>query len=230
MNNLADFDFRTDPKFALDRNIQMSALNDIYQNFSLGRPHVELLREAGLAANKASDRLTKIVRGYKAQANYPGGGLGDALRFVSQMICGGVNARIYNLSLGGFDTHTNEKNGQGNQLRQLSEAISAFQTDLAAHHLDKQVLTLVYSEFGRRVGENGSQGTDHGAAAPVFVIGKGVNGGVYGEHASLTVLDEGDLKYAIDFRQIYATIANRWFGLDAHDILGKNFEELKFIR
>ncbi|MBU6454051.1 MAG: DUF1501 domain-containing protein [Cyanobacteria bacterium REEB67] len=230
VNNLADFDFRTDPKFALDRNIQMSALNDIYQNFSLGRPHVELLREAGLAANKASDRLTKIAHGYKAQANYPGGGLGDALRFVSQMICGGVNARIYNLSLGGFDTHTNEKNGQGNQLRQLSEAISAFQTDLAAHHLDKQVLTLVYSEFGRRVGENGSQGTDHGAAAPVFVIGKGVNGGVYGEHASLTVLDEGDLKYVIDFRQIYATIANRWFGLDAHDILGKNFEELKFIR
>jgi uncharacterized protein (DUF1501 family) len=229
VNNLAEFDFRTDPKFAGDRNTQLSALNDIYKNFSLQRPHVELLREAGLEANKASDRLLKIVKGYKAGANYPGGGLGDALRFVSQMICGGVNARIYNLSLGGFDTHVDQRGGQGNQLRQLSDAVSAFHSDLAAHHFDKQVITLIYSEFGRRVNENGSRGTDHGAAAPVFVVGSGVNGGVYGEHASLTSLDEGDLKYAIDYRQIYATLINRWFGLDTHEVLGKNFEELAFI-
>ncbi|MBS2007466.1 MAG: DUF1501 domain-containing protein [Cyanobacteria bacterium SZAS TMP-1] len=229
VNNLADFDFRTDPKFAGDRNTQLAALNDIYQNFSLGRPHVELLREAGLAANKASDKLLKIVHGYKAAANYPGGGLGDALRFVSQMICGGVNARVYNLSLGGFDTHINQKPGQANQLRQLSDAVAAFHNDLAAHHLDKSVITLIYSEFGRRVAENGSQGTDHGAAAPVIVVGKSVSGGVYGEHASLTNLDEGDLKYAIDYRQIYASILERWFGLDAHEILGKNFEQIALV-
>jgi uncharacterized protein (DUF1501 family) len=229
VNNLAEFDFRTDPKYAGDRKTQLSALNDIYENFALQRPHVELLREAGLEANKASDRLLKIVKGYKAGANYPGGGLGDALRFVSQMICGGVNARIYNLSLGGFDTHIDQRGGQGNQLRQLSDAVSAFHTDLATHHLDKQVITLIYSEFGRRVNENGSRGTDHGAAAPVFVVGSAVTGGVYGEHASLTALDEGDLKYAIDYRQIYATIIDRWFGLDAHEVLGKNFEELGFI-
>jgi uncharacterized protein (DUF1501 family) len=230
VNNLADFDFRTDPKFAGDRNIQMAALDDIYQNFASGRPHAQLLREAGLAANRASDRLVNIVHGYKAKANYPGGGLADGLRFVSQMIVGGVNASVYNLSLGGFDTHTNQRGGQGNQLRQLSEAIAAFHGDLAGHKMDKQVITLVYSEFGRRVAENGSQGTDHGAAAPVFVIGSGVTGGVYGEHASLTSLDEGDLKYAIDFRQIYATIVDRWFGLDSREVLGKNFEDLKFIQ
>jgi len=229
VNNLAEFDFRTDPKFAGDRKTQLSALNDIYENFALQRPHVELLRDAGLAANKASDRLLKIVKGYKAGASYPGGGLGDALRFVSQMICGGVNARIYNLSLGGFDTHINQRNGQGNQLRQLSDAVSAFHTDLAVHHVDKQVITVIYSEFGRRVGENGSGGTDHGAAAPVFVVGSSVSGGVYGEHPSLTALDEGDLKYDIDYRQVYATIVERWFGLDVQEVLGKNFEQLSFI-
>jgi len=229
VNNLADFDFRTDPKFAGDRKTQLSALNDIYQNFALGRPHVELLREAGLAANKASDKLAKIVQGYKAGASYPGGGLGDALRFVSQMVCGGVNARIYNLSLGGFDTHINQRAGQGNQLRQLSDAVAAFHQDLAAHHLDRSVITLIYSEFGRRVGENGSQGTDHGAAAPVLLVGKAVSGGVYGEHASLTSLDEGDLKYAIDYRQIYASILDKWFGLDPHEVLGKNFEEINLL-
>jgi uncharacterized protein (DUF1501 family) len=229
VNNLAEFDFRTDPKFAGDRKTQLSALNDIYQNFSLQRPHVELLREAGLEANKASDRLTKIVKGYKSGVNYPGGGLGDALRFVSQMICGGVNSRVYNLSLGGFDTHTNQRGGQGNQLRQLSDAVSAFHADLAAHHVDKQVITLIYSEFGRRVNENGSGGTDHGAAAPVFIVGSSVRGGVFGEHASLTALDEGDLKYGLDFRQVYATIIDRWFGLDVQEILGKNFEQLSFI-
>ena len=229
VNNLAEFDFRTDPKFAGDRNTQLAALNDIYQNFALQRPHVQLLREAGLEANRASDRLLKMVKGYKAGANYPGGGLGDALKFVSQMICGGVNARVYNLSLGGFDTHVDQRGGQGNQLRQLSDAVSAFHTDLATHHLDKQVITLIYSEFGRRVNENGSRGTDHGAAAPVFIVGSAVNGGVYGDHPSLTNLDEGDLKYGIDYRQVYATIVDRWFGLDAHEILGKNFEELSFI-
>ena len=175
VNNLAEFDFRTDPKFVGDRNIQLATLNDIYQNFSLQRPHVELLREAGLEANKASDRLIKIVKGYKSVVKYPGGGLADGLRFVSQMICGGVNARVYNLSLGGFDTHTNQRSGQGNQLRQLSDSVAAFHADLTAHHLDKQVITLIYSEFGRRVAENGSQGTDHGAAAPVFIIGSGVS-------------------------------------------------------
>jgi len=229
VNNLAEFEFRTDPKFAGDRNTQIVALNDIYQNFSFNRPHVQLLRDAGLEANKASDRLLKIVKGYKAGANYPGGGLGDALRFVSQMICGGVNARVYNLSLGGFDTHVEQRGGQGNQLRQLSEAVTAFHSDLATHHFDKQVITLIYSEFGRRVNENGSHGTDHGAAAPVFVIGSAVSGGVYGEHPSLTALDEGDLKYGIDYRQVYSTIVNRWFGLDDQEILGKNFEQLGFI-
>lgn len=229
VNNLDEFDFRTDPKFASDRKTQLAALNDIYQNFALQRPHVELLREAGLEANKASDRLLKIVKGYKAGANYPGGGLGNALRFVSQMICGGVNARVYNLSLGGFDTHVNQRGGQANQLRQLSDSVAAFHADLASHHVDKQVITLIYSEFGRRVGENGSHGTDHGAAAPVLVVGSAVNGGVYGEHPSFTNLDEGDLKYGIDYRQVYATIVDRWFGLDAHEILGKNFEQMGFI-
>ncbi|HZX67441.1 MAG TPA: DUF1501 domain-containing protein [Candidatus Elarobacter sp.] len=105
----------------------------------------------------------------------------------------------------------------------------AFYTDLAAHGLDTKVLTLTFSEFGRRVAQNASNGTDHGTAMPLFVVGGGVKGGIYGEHPSLTDLDHGDLKFATDFRAVYATVIEKWLGRDPRDVIGGAFPSLAFV-
>jgi uncharacterized protein (DUF1501 family) len=230
VSNVADFQFRTDPQYASDRNAQLKAFSDIYADFSLKRPHVELLTEAGLEASKASDHLLSVISGYKQGAVYPQGKLGNGLKFIAQMITGGVNAKVYTVSLDGFDTHTKQLSGQGAQLRQLSDSIAAFYADLSAHKCENEVLTFVFSEFGRRASENGSNGTDHGTAEPCLVIGGAVRGGIYGEAASLTDLDNGDLKYQMDFRKIYASILDKWFNVDHSEILGKKFETVAFFK
>jgi uncharacterized protein (DUF1501 family) len=230
VSNVAEFQFRTDPKYASDRAAELSAFSDIYSDFDLQRPHVKLLREAGMEANRASDRLLSVLSGYKAAANYPGGKLGDGLKFIAQMITGSINAKVYTVSLDGFDTHTNQLANQGNQLRQLSDSIGAFYADLAAHKCENQVLTFVFSEFGRRVGENASGGTDHGTAVPCLAIGGAVRGGIYGEHPTLSDLDAGDLKYQTDFRKVYAHILDKWFNVDHAEILGKKFEPISFLK
>ena len=111
------------------------------------------------------------------------------------MVTAGVDARIYNLSLGGFDTRSNQLNPQGNLLKQLSEGIAAFQSDLTDHQLDKDVVIMTFSEFGRRVAQNNGNGTDHGTAEPMFIVGTKVKGGVYGSYPSLENLDNGDLEF-----------------------------------
>jgi uncharacterized protein (DUF1501 family) len=114
-------------------------------------------------------------------------------------------------------------------LKQLSEGITAFQKDLEAHHVDGDVMVMTFSEFGRRVAENGGRGTDHGTAEPLFIVGSGVKGGLYGEYPSLTNLDNGDLKFNVDFRTVYSTVLDRWLKADSHQILGANYENIKFV-
>ena len=229
VKNVYDFRFRTDPRYIDDRRAQVEAFNDIYSDYKLGRKYVPLLTESGIEASKSSDYLLQVVRNYQSTIKYPNGGLGDGLRFIAQLICGGLAARVYTVGLGGFDTHTNQNNIQNNLLKQLSDAMAAFQTDLEQHHLDRNVVTMTFSEFGRRVNENGSQGTDHGTALPMFVMGTPVKGGVYGDHASLTNLDSGDLRYKIDFRSVYATLLDSYMQADSREVLGDKYEHLGFV-
>ena len=131
---------------------------------------------------------------------------------------------------GRFDTHTTQKATQDRLLAELSRTPSrAFYADLAAHGNDKRVLTMTFCEFGRRVGENASRGTDHGAAAPVFLIGGGVKGGIYGDHPSLDDLDNGNLKFTTDFRSVYATVLEKWLGRPPQGIIAGNFPSLPII-
>ncbi len=229
VNNIYEFRFRTDPHFRKDRDTQIEAFNDIYKDFDSKRPHSDFLRKAGLEANHASDYLLKIVKSYKSTVKYPAGRLGDGLKFIAQMITGGVNAPVFTVSLDGFDTHANQQRSQAGLLKQLSDSLLAFQNDLKAHSLDDQVITLVFSEFGRRVQENSGKGTDHGTAEPLFIVGSAVKGGIYGELPSLTSLDNGDLKHTIDFRTVYATVLERWLGADSVQVLGKRFEILPIL-
>lgn len=227
--NVNDFRFRVDPDYPQDRKAQVSAFEDIYSNFTLKRPYVDILRKAGLEANKASDYLLSVTKAYRGQQTYPENEFGRGLKFISQMITGGVNSRIYNISLNGFDTHVNQVRTQARLLKQLSEGLSSFQNDLEDHGVADDVVVLVFSEFGRRVQENGGLGTDHGTAEPLFVLGNAIRGGIYGDHPSLTNLDNGDLRHKIDFRSVYATILDRWLSADSASVLGGRFEPINFV-
>jgi uncharacterized protein (DUF1501 family) len=160
---------------------------------------------------------------------YPPNSFAQKIALVSQMIIAGYDTRVYFLSLTGFDTHTNQKLVHNDLLQQLSVGISTFQTNLQHHGLANNVLTITFSEFGRRLAENPEYGTDHGAAAPHFVIGGAIDGGLYGQYPNLNQLESADLKPTVDFRAIYATIIERWFGADSRSILGERFDLLAFV-
>lgn len=166
-------------------------------------------------------------------AAYPGGSLGESLAIVARLIKGGLQSRLYVVYHGGFDTHADQNNSHPGLLQSLADAASAFQTDLEAGGRDEDVLSMTFSEFGRRVEENGSQGTDHGTASPLFLFGGGVNGGIYGDGPDLFNLDNnGNLLHTTDFRSVYATVLQQWFGLTSgvsDTILGGNFSPLGFV-
>lgn len=227
--NVNQFRFNTDSHYQQDRKCQMDSFNRIYSSFDLDRPQVRMLTEVGLDAMQASDYLLQAVKNYKNTIKYPDSGFARSLQFIAQMVTSGVSARIYNVSLGGFDTHSNQLGAQGNLLKQLSEGIAAFQKDLEEHHLDQDVILMTFSEFGRRVAQNNGNGTDHGTAEPLFIVGSSVKAGIYGDYPSLTNLDSGDLKYTTDFRCAYATLLERWLQADSKPILGANYSQLPFI-
>lgn len=164
---------------------------------------------------------------------YPTTTLAQSLAIVSRLIKGGLGSKIYTVSIGGFDTHTNQLNSHTTLYTQIADAMKAFLADLNAEGWGNKVMTMTFSEFGRRVVENSSGGTDHGTSSPMLMFGKGLNGGFYGAGPNLTSLDSsGNLKHSIDFRAIYATLMQDWFGMKSADvatILGQKFDPLKFV-
>ncbi|MEO9152983.1 MAG: DUF1501 domain-containing protein, partial [Lapillicoccus sp.] len=154
------------------------------------------------------------------------GGLTEQLALVARCIKAGAPTRVYSVSLGGFDTHAEEKGTQTNQLMQLDLALTAFRAALRGHPREHDVTTMAYSEFGRRVRANASQGTDHGTAGAVFVMGGGVKGGYVGDQPSLTDLDNGDLKSTTDFRAVYGDVLRSVLGTDPARVLDKTFAPL----
>ena len=155
--------------------------------------------------------------------------LARELDLVSRSIRAGVPTRAYAVSLGGFDTHANEKATHARLMGQLDAALSGFLGGLKGDRHGDGVVVMVHSEFGRRVSANASGGTDHGTAAPMFVAGPGVKGGFYGDEPSLTDLDQGDLKFTTDFRSVYATVLDHVLGFDPKAALGQRFPEVAFL-
>ena len=167
---------------------------------------------------------TKLVYSSKNQ-------LGAALQLASELIVTGTGVKLLHVTLGGFDTHYTELNRHDDLMAYLDEAVTAFYTDLEAHGLADRVMVATWSEFGRRPKENASGGTDHGAAAPMLLIGNPVKGGMYGEAPSLTDLDStGNLKYSVDFRSVYQEILGSHLGADPKEILGESFARVPFVK
>ena len=161
--------------------------------------------------------------------NYPGTALASKLKLIAQMLTADLPARIFVVSLDGFDTHSQQLPGHAALMAELSGAIRAFEQDLAEHKLSDRVLLATYSEFGRRVAENGSLGTDHGAASVLFALTPTGKAGLHGKHPSLTDLTDGDLKFNTDFRSIYATLLDKWLEIPSAGVLGGEFSPIAFV-
>jgi uncharacterized protein (DUF1501 family) len=189
----------------------------------------DFLRRTALDAQLSSDKILAIVRKYKSNVPYPSGPLAASFNLIARMIAGGLPTRVYYASHGGFDTHAGQIGAHDQLMRVIDEAIGAFVVDLKQQGNFQRVLLMTFSEFGRRVAENGNSGTDHGAAAPMFLIGGTVKPGLFGKHPSLVDLDNGDLKFNTDFRSVYATVLDKWLRVPSQSVLGKKFSTLPIV-
>ncbi|HSL24534.1 MAG TPA: DUF1501 domain-containing protein, partial [Vicinamibacterales bacterium] len=185
------------------------------------------------AALATLDRVASVA-GYRSTVTYPNTGFGQALAAIAGALAGGIGTRVFWVQTGGFDTHAGQNTLNGTYatlMRTLDDGLFAFYSDLTNQRLLQDTLILQFSEFGRRITENGSQGTDHGAAAVMMALGGGVRGGIYGTAASLNptpdnpTLENGgaDVRYETDFRSVYAKVIDAWLGADSNQILKGDF-------
>lgn len=231
MTNPHQFVLRQDPDSLIDDDaVSGSSIETIGISSPPGEGDpLDYLERTALDAEVSSLEIQEITKNIKTQADYPNNALARDLRLVSQLIAGGLKTRVYYVSQGGYDTHANQENSHNRLTGQFAESMHAFCQDLKKQNLFDRVLILGFSEFGRRVKENSSRGTDHGAAGPAFVLGGKVKGGLYGKYPSLTDLHRGDLKHQVDFRSLYATILDRWMHVDAQPILKQSFPHLPLV-
>jgi uncharacterized protein (DUF1501 family) len=203
---------------------------DLYR--PAGSPFAALLDSTLDNALDSSAQLAAAHARYTPAVEYPQSSLASGLTLMAELIDSGggqTPLRVGHVVLGGFDTHTQQDSRLEPLLVETSEAVSAFWQDVVAHGHGEDVLIVTWSEFGRRVPENAQLGTDHGAAAPMFLIGGKVKGGFYGEPPDLDDLDDGNLRYSVDFRSVYSTVLEGWLEAPAAEILGGNFDQLDFL-
>lgn len=198
-------------------------------NVPFRSPYLAQVAQIEDHAQRGAEELPQLVAGYKPAATYPATPIGRSLALAAQVVGSKLGTRVIFVKLGSFDTHTTQKGTQDRLLADFAGGISAFYADLAAHGSDGRVLTMTYSDFGRRVAENGSRGTDHGTAAPVFIMGGGVKGGLYGDHPSLDALEAGNMNFTTDFRSVYATVLEKWLQRPSSGIVGSGFAQLPLL-
>ena len=193
-------------------------------------PTLEFLAATAQNATESSDFVRKAAAAYHTTVDYGiGNGFGNDLQKVAALIAAGMPTRLYYVTAQGnsFDTHVHQGDVHSRLLMYMSDAVRAFMEDIKRIGRADDVAVMMFTEFGRRVEENGSLGTDHGTATPMFVVGKGVKGGMFGRHPSLTDLDDGNMKMTTDFRRIYATMIKEWLGYNNTETLLKGrFESL----
>ncbi|MFQ5648679.1 MAG: DUF1501 domain-containing protein [bacterium] len=190
---------------------------------------LDFLRRTAVNAQLSADRIRRSVRQVQTHTDYPQNPFAQGLKLMAGMIAGGLDTRVYYISLSGFDTHASQAGVHQRLLKMLSDSIAAFQKDLENLGQGERVLGMVFSEFGRRVAENGSRGTDHGQAAPMFIFGKPVRAGFLGQHPSLEKLSDGDLQFGTDFRSVYASVLEDWLRVEAEAVLGSRFEKIAIV-
>jgi len=223
--------------FAMKNPAQLKKMTDNRLLKALGQQahdheheEVAYLYKTLIDTQSSADYLFEQSKVYKSKAAYPSTPFGRDLKQTAELITADTDTQIYYLSLSGFDTHANQKNLQERLLKQYADGMKAFVEDLKQNNLLNDTLILTFSEFGRRVGQNASNGTDHGTANNLYIIGGNLkNPGFYNEGPDLLNLDNGDLIYQLDFRSVYATILNQWLDADAPAVLGREFKLLNLL-
>jgi uncharacterized protein (DUF1501 family) len=226
--DFASYLYQTDPNNPQDRATQIQAFTQISSHVPVDLPYVGLVQTNIMDAYTTADRI-QAAGAYKPTTTYPNSGLSNALKLVAESITKQFGTHLFHVVIGGFDTHANQAPQQAKILGDLSNALAAFFTDLKNHGLADNVLAVTFSEFGRRVHENGSAGTDHGAASVLFAVGGKVKGGLYGSYPSLSALDDGNLRYNVDFRRVYAAVLENWLAADPAVVLNGTFDPVPFI-
>ncbi len=230
LDNVAAYQFQGDARAPSLTAPRLRALASLYDAGNRASGYGPLLAQTMRTASASVETVQKAHQIYKFAVEYPKSGLASALATVAEAIATGVGVKVCHVTIGGFDTHANQLNDQSRQLTALSEALHAFYSDLKAHNVDSRVAIMTWSEFGRRVKGNASGGTDHGSAAPLFLLGTPVKGGFYGQRPGLVDLDNGNLRFATDFRSVYATVLGGWLGAPAQDVLGGAYASLAVWR
>ena len=222
-----------DPAQASEMSVadaRIQTLLKLYTTYPQSAPYAALLDATAQNAVQGSKTLRDVASQYTPKAQYPATSFAKGLQVLAEVIVQGLGLRVGYVTLGGFDTHSAQNAEQPKLLQDLAEGLAAFYADLTAHNAADHVVVMTWSEFGRRVEENASAGTDHGTAAPLFVLGNAVQGGVYGEPPDLNRLDSaGNLMFTTDFRSIYATVLDRWLGAPADAVLGGSFGDQGFL-
>ena len=177
-------------------------------------PSLDFVRGISTTAGESSELIRNACAEYRSQVDYGYGEVGVDMKRISAMIAADAPTRIYYASFSGFDTHVSQAGAHSGLFNRIGDAVLGFMRDMERIERADDVAVLMFTEFGRRVKENASRGTDHGVASPMMIVGKGVRGGFYSDHPSLTDLDEGDLKMTTDFRSVYATLMKEWMAFD----------------
>lgn len=209
----------------------IAALAGSKSNAKPGEHAIDFLERIALDAKVNAKRIRDIAARGESSSGYPQTRIGRELQLIGKMIGGGMTSRIYYATQGGYDTHTGQVGSQARLLKEFSDAMAAFIADLQAQGNLDRVMVMTFSEFGRRVAENQSGGTDHGAAAPLFIAGGRMARGIIGSQPSLKPedLEQGDIRHSIDFRSVYATLLERHMKVDAREVLGRAFSTMDFI-
>jgi len=230
--SLESFQFQTNERYPQDRDAQVNTVTAINESMSNGDSYGATVATTGLSAMRSADQIQEAASQYDSPVDYPQNPFAQGLQLLAQMIGGGLGTQIMHVSIGGFDTHAEQPDAHANLLNSVDTGVAAFYEDLVSMGVSDDVLLMSFSEFGRRVRENGSSGTDHGTAAPMFILGNPTVSGIYGQHPGLGVnaLDNnGDMAHHVDFRSVYSTVLENWLGVDPTDILGARYENLGFV-
>ena len=229
----AGYAFQSPNNTNAERQFSRQAMTTLASHLPASKPHLAFVNGTAQAALATLDQVANVAN-YQPTATYPNNGLGQALRAVAGAISRGIGTKVFWVQTGGFDTHasqnTNSANaGYGNLMNVLNGSVLAFYTDLRNQGLLQDTMIVQFSEFGRRISENSSGGTDHGAAGLMMAIGGNVNGGLYGTSAVLSPghptleNNSGDVRHETDFRSVYARVIDNWLGADSTRILGGDF-------
>ena len=230
LTTLEDFQLRTTAASGTDQMMQRRVIEGVAHK-GKGQPNLlDFVQRTAVNTYASSRRLREIGKNYQPKVAYPVSALANHLKLAAQLITADLGARIFYVSLDGFDTHASQQGTHAGLLQELSAAMTAFYKDMAARGHKDRILMMTFSEFGRRVKENGSRGTDHGTAAPMLLVGGKVKPGAVGAHPSLKELEFGNLKHHTDFRQVYAAVLDKWLGVSSKDVLGRTFKPVEVFK